>query len=142
MADRKGVAPADFDDSYRKTVCKIGQGSDCCRYIVGGADGFECAKRTSMRFAIDQRADDMRAKGDNCDGCYEPRRAFQLLKDRFGHAAGTIIYEAKGYDYGLASDDARAFGVPHTSMTIEPSGDYPFFTVPDSDFAPVEQVPA
>jgi len=27
-----------------KNVCKIGQGNDCCRYLVLGAEGFECAK--------------------------------------------------------------------------------------------------
>jgi len=48
-------------------VCKPGQGANTCRYIVVGAEGFECAKHTSLRGTIDKRTD-MHAKGDNCIG--------------------------------------------------------------------------
>lgn len=135
----QGVRPADFTDEHRANVCRMGQGADCCRYLTMGSQGWSCAKRTSLRFVIDRRVAEMTAKGDNCDGVYEARLAFVLLKDRFEHAAGTTIYKAAGYDYGCARDDWQATGIPHTSMTLEPSGDYPFFTVPDTDF---EVVPA
>lgn len=130
-------APENFNDEYRSTVCKMGQGAECCRYLtLGGLSGWGCAKHTSMAWAIDQRAENMNAKGDNCDGVYAPRPAFVLLKERFGHQPGTIVYEAKNYDYGLARDDERHTGRPHASMTLEPSGDYPTFTVPADHIAP------
>lgn len=43
---------------------------------------------------------------------------------------GDIVYGAVKYDYGLATDDYRMTGIPHKSVTIEPDGDYPYFTVP------------
>ena len=52
-------------------TCKIGQGHDCCRYLMAGRDGFECAKQTvGMKVALDLRVDlcTIIARGDNCDG--------------------------------------------------------------------------
>lgn len=50
-------------------VCKIGQGRECCRYVVGGPGGLECGKLTpSLKAAIDQRAESMVAQSDNCPG--------------------------------------------------------------------------
>lgn len=56
---------------YRRDICRIGQGSDCCRYIVGSAFGLECAKHQfKINDEIDRRvaAGMMRATGDNCEG--------------------------------------------------------------------------
>lgn len=44
---------------------------------------------------------------------------------------GDTVYELYGYDYGLASDDSRATGVPHKSVTLNSDGDYPAFTIPE-----------
>lgn len=54
-----------------KNVCKIGQGADCCRYLMFG-DGFECARNTATAAILDMRvlAKTMIARGDNCDGKY------------------------------------------------------------------------
>jgi len=49
-------------------VCKIGQGNDCCRYLVAGPKGFECAKITPMKATIDARVHSFTAKADNCEG--------------------------------------------------------------------------
>jgi hypothetical protein len=46
---------------------------------------------------------------------------------------GTIVYDLKGWDYGLASDDTRFTGVKHVSVTLDPEGDYPSFTIRQSD---------
>lgn len=46
-----------------------------------------------------------------------------------GHPAGTIVYDLRGYDYGLASDDTRITGIHHVSVTLKPDGDYPSFTI-------------
>ena len=59
-----------IDDNYRMKICKMGQGGKCCRYLVLGAKGFECAKGSSMATAIDSRVErgQFTSKGDNCDG--------------------------------------------------------------------------
>lgn len=47
------------------------------------------------------------------------------------------VYQCKGHDYGLASDDSRATGIEHVSVTLDPTGDYPFFTIPKTDLEEV-----
>ena len=49
-----------------KEVCKLGQGAECCRYLVCGVKGFECAKFTENKSLLDNRVYTMTAKGDNC----------------------------------------------------------------------------
>jgi len=46
-------------------ICKLGSGNTCCAYLVCGADGFECIKRTHLRDNIDARlkAGTMNAQG-------------------------------------------------------------------------------
>jgi len=57
-------------DGHVHRVCLIGKGDACCRYLVMGSEGFECAKGSSLRQILDTRADagSMTAIGDNCDG--------------------------------------------------------------------------
>jgi hypothetical protein len=58
-------------NEYIMNTCKLGQGSKCCRYLIAGPNGFECAKQhIGMKNYLDMRvaADDMNAKGDNCIG--------------------------------------------------------------------------
>lgn len=43
---------------------------------------------------------------------------------------GDIVYDLLRHDYGLANDDSRATGILHKSVTLDPTGDYPSFTVP------------
>lgn len=75
--------------TYVKDICKIGQGHDCCRYLLMGPKGFECGKVTdkgevrtledemkgrtpfkSAREILDWRTKTglMVARGDNCEG--------------------------------------------------------------------------
>jgi len=50
-------------------VCKIGQGSLCCRYLIVGSQGFECSKSDpKMKSVIDGKLGTMTAQGDNCEG--------------------------------------------------------------------------
>ena len=76
------------DIEHVRLVCRIGQGSKCCRYLTVGAEGWDCVKlntepvrslldvmedRPSTMTAkeiLDQRVklNDMTAKGDNCEG--------------------------------------------------------------------------
>ena len=57
---------------------------------------------------------------------------YKLKEDRFEHPAGTVVCKCKckGHDYGCSNDDARFTGMDHISVTLDPMGDYPFFTVP------------
>ena len=57
-------------DGHVHRVCLIGQGDACCRYLVVGSGGFECAKLSSLRQTLDARVDarSITAIGDNCDG--------------------------------------------------------------------------
>jgi hypothetical protein len=58
---------------------------------------------------------------------------YKLKVDRFQHKAGAIVYDQRGYDYGLASDDTRYTGIQHVSVTLNEDGDYPGFTVAERD---------
>ena len=51
--------------------------------------------------------------------------------------AGTVVYDATGYDYGCSSDDTRETGIQHVSVTLNENGDYPFFTIPREDLQAV-----
>ena len=53
-----------------------------------------------------------------------------MTQNRFNHVAGTICYKAMGHDYGLSRDDTIYTGIDHISVTLDPNGDYPFFTIP------------
>lgn len=46
---------------------------------------------------------------------------------------GATVYRCKGWDYGCANDDTRRLGITHISVTLDPGGDYPFFTIPVED---------
>lgn len=49
---------------------------------------------------------------------------------------GQTVYSCKGYDYGCANDDSRRLNLRHVSVTLDPEGDYPFFTIPAEDLEP------
>lgn len=55
---------------YVKETCKLGQGSDCCAYLVMGTEGFECVKGTTLAYQIELNLAEgsWNAKGDNCAG--------------------------------------------------------------------------
>lgn len=58
------------------------------------------------------------------------RQKFELTQVRFGHKAGTVVYEWTGHDYGCARDDTMATNKPHRSVSLV-NGEHPFFTVPN-----------
>lgn len=68
---------------YVDNTCKIGQGHNCCRYLLMGTGGFECGKLSdepvrsmagdsalSHKELMDKRVEKKTcvASGDNCDG--------------------------------------------------------------------------
>lgn len=53
---------------------------------------------------------------------------------------GSYVYECTKPDYGCASDDTRFTGVDHISVTLDKTGDYPFFTIPAQDLEEVSNV--
>ena len=62
------------DQEWIRTVCKIGQGHECCRYLTCGPGGFDCAKHTELRAHLDFRVfcENITARGDNCPGLEKP----------------------------------------------------------------------
>lgn len=65
-------------------------------------------------------------------------KKYELLADRFDHKRGTVVYETRAHDYGLARDDTNMTGIQHVSVTINEDGDYPFFTVPEHQLKRME----
>lgn len=60
-------------DEVANTVCKMGQGADCCRYLSMGKDGWSCLKLTELKPYLDARVQSgtMNARSDNCEGRLE-----------------------------------------------------------------------
>jgi len=57
-------------DDHAKTVCKIGHGAECCRYLTMSPKGWSCERMTPLRRLIDKRVADnqFNARGINCGG--------------------------------------------------------------------------
>lgn len=57
-------------NEHVRDICKLGQKSACCRYLVIGANGFECMKITEMKGYLDSRVamKTIISRGDNCNG--------------------------------------------------------------------------
>lgn len=67
-------------------------------------------------------------------------QAFKLKTDSTiaDAKAGTIVYKAAGFDFGLAADDTRFTGVEHVSVSLRRGGAIPTFTHPLRDLEPTE----
>jgi hypothetical protein len=70
MVDQRPETRADLTQDWVKSVCKIGQGHACCRYLTMAPDGWDCEKHSDMGRYLDLRveAETMVARGDNCPG--------------------------------------------------------------------------
>ena len=55
---------------YVENVCKIGKGANCCKYLVCGSKGLECAKISPENKEVIDKVwgPDKVAQGDNCIG--------------------------------------------------------------------------
>ena len=50
-----------------RSICGLGRGADCCKYLAAGMNGFECLKlNPELKRHIDNS--NLNAKGDNCPG--------------------------------------------------------------------------
>lgn len=61
----------EFNRKHMKTICKIGQGNLCCRYLTSTINGVACSKHDdNFKEIIDQKVfrGDFVAIGDNCEG--------------------------------------------------------------------------
>ena len=57
-----------IDDKYLNEICKMGQGKDCCAYLIVAPAGIKCAKGTEFESMIRGRIHKMVAQSDNCEG--------------------------------------------------------------------------
>ena len=121
-------------DEQAKSRCKFGEGERCCRYLMVGLGGFQCAKSAvDVRNVIDLRfAEGMNAKGDNCAGpdklrfVRNARGGFQG-GDRF--RKGTVVFAYHGCTYGC-------LGETDIAISME-SGKGPFIGIPADAVEPV-----
>jgi hypothetical protein len=61
------------------------------------------------------------------------RAATEELKE------GDTVFYCTGPDYGCATDDTVMTSIHHVSVTRDPTGAYPFFTIPREDIARAER---
>jgi len=61
---------------------------------------------------------------------YRLKAGYQVREDFF--AEGTIFYKLLKHDYGANRDEECFLGTPCHSVTLDPTGDYPFFTIPQN----------
>ena len=63
-----------ISDTEATKICKLGQGKDCCTFLVLGRNGFECARadyRLSNEIIKSLEAGTINAKGlGNWEGCF------------------------------------------------------------------------
>lgn len=60
-----------LERAYLREICRIGQGADCCRYLIGDDTGLHCAKHApELASQLDERVrlETIHARGDNCPG--------------------------------------------------------------------------
>lgn len=66
---------------------------------------------------------------------------FEVLVDASNEPkakVGSVVYSPRMHDYGIANDDTRSTGIQHVSVTLEPDGGYPVFTIPEKDLKRLE----
>ena len=53
-----------------KSICRIGEGQDTCRYIMRNKDDYVCIKNSIIQISIDENVEKggMVARGNNCSG--------------------------------------------------------------------------
>jgi hypothetical protein len=74
-------------NNHVEKVCKITQGTDCCRFLSVGAGGFECQKNTEIAEYINSRVarGSYTANGDNCEG-----KDIKFLNDNRNETGDTL----------------------------------------------------
>lgn len=57
-------------EEHLKEICKLGQGSLACRFLIFDCQTLqcECAKGTSLENTVNERKEKMRCRGNNCSG--------------------------------------------------------------------------
>lgn len=60
----------EIPEGYEKTVCKAGEGADCCSFLGVGGKGWMCLKKGEFEALIEKRRLEktMVAMSDNCSG--------------------------------------------------------------------------
>jgi hypothetical protein len=56
------------------------------------------------------------------------------------HEIGTICYRLSGWDHGCAYSDSLQSGIAYVSMTLDPNGDYPGFSIPLQNLEPADDL--
>ena len=66
LSDKKRA----INEDALKSVCRIGEGQDTCRYIMRNKDDYVCVKNSIVQISIDENVErgGMVARGNNCSG--------------------------------------------------------------------------
>ena len=62
-----------MESTHIQHICKHGASTECCRYLIFGAKGFECHKVLESKRTYRDRLvkeEKIIARGDNCPGKY------------------------------------------------------------------------
>lgn len=64
-----------------RVLCKLGELSNCCRYLAADKYGMCCLKGGPLQKEVDRRieAGTFNAKGNHCDGWNSYRRQLKLI---------------------------------------------------------------
>lgn len=97
-----------LSDDEAKSICKLGQGENCCAFLVAGPDGFECVRMTDLSAMILDRLDKgtMNAKGrgmwkgcaweavaDNIQNIAKTAPGERIMNPDFGRNLTHILFE-------------------------------------------------
>ena len=68
MASIPTIKPKRLTNSFAADTCKLGEGTDCCKYLTADINGLQCGKLNPKVKAWIDKTTHMVAKSDNCNG--------------------------------------------------------------------------
>ncbi|BDU72329.1 hypothetical protein [Mesoterricola silvestris] len=59
-----------------------------------------------------------------------PMQTYKIKETYLDHPAGSTVYDLMDCDYGCSAEDSMDSGEDYAAVTLDPTGNYPFFTIP------------
>lgn len=82
---------------YQKNICQIGNGHQCCKYLVLGSKGFECMRDDPANKKVIDSAwliTKHVAQGDNCKG-YNTEKSLNQFEHQIDSESGRYLCNTK-----------------------------------------------
>ena len=121
-------------EEHAKGVCKPGDGDQTCRYLTMSPKGWGCEKASSLKRTLDERVvkNQMRARGDNCDGLLG-----KILENREALKGKKIVYSESTpsfHDRGVLKEIVVQNGMLYVTAFWEQNGEDTYsYSVSDID---------